>query len=198
MNKIKFTPWVGENYQDGFQSKKVLVLGESHYCNDPSEAVSSITNDIIKDILDPLSAHEPYKNTYTKFAKSMIGSDLDQLKKKQVWDSIAFYNYVQFPISGPRRSPSTQEFEESTSAFFEALELLRPDYVLVWGKRLYDNLPNVGKQGKDIVFQGEEPIETWEYLLSDNKKVKVMSITHPSAGYSWDWWHLRIMEFLQS
>ena len=31
---VKFLPWVGEYYKEveGFQGKKILVLGDSHYC----------------------------------------------------------------------------------------------------------------------------------------------------------------------
>lgn len=30
---VKFLPWVvRENYKNGFQGKKILILGDSHYC----------------------------------------------------------------------------------------------------------------------------------------------------------------------
>ena len=33
MSSINFEPWVGKNYSTtGYQGKKILVLGESHYC----------------------------------------------------------------------------------------------------------------------------------------------------------------------
>ena len=31
---VKFRPWVGANYENGFQGKKILILGESHYCKE--------------------------------------------------------------------------------------------------------------------------------------------------------------------
>ena len=31
---VKFRPWVGTNYKKGFQGKKILILGESHYCKE--------------------------------------------------------------------------------------------------------------------------------------------------------------------
>lgn len=31
---VKFRPWVGANYKKGFQGKKILILGESHYCKE--------------------------------------------------------------------------------------------------------------------------------------------------------------------
>ena len=32
MKYVKFTPWVGKNYEQGFRGKKILILGDSHYC----------------------------------------------------------------------------------------------------------------------------------------------------------------------
>lgn len=35
MDSPYFEPWVGENYENGGTfGKKILVLGNSHYCND--------------------------------------------------------------------------------------------------------------------------------------------------------------------
>ena len=32
---VKFTPWKGENYDEsGFLGKKLLIVGESHYCKE--------------------------------------------------------------------------------------------------------------------------------------------------------------------
>ena len=76
-------------------------------------------------------------------------------------------------------------------------EKYQPEYVIVWGKRLWNNLPNVGWQdGDDIVVDGY-PVATGAYLLSNGKQVKVMAVNHPSVGYSWDYWHKVIQRFLR-
>ena len=34
MSEINFIPWIGDNYlSKGYKGKRILVLGESHYCN---------------------------------------------------------------------------------------------------------------------------------------------------------------------
>ena len=34
MSNINFKPWIGKNYlTKGYQGKRILVLGESHYCS---------------------------------------------------------------------------------------------------------------------------------------------------------------------
>ena len=76
-SNVKFKPWVGENYEKGIlQGKKLMILGESHYCANPeTEATEDITIKVIEDLLNPLSEHEGYKNTYTKCANSVVGEE---------------------------------------------------------------------------------------------------------------------------
>lgn len=206
-DKVKFYPWIGENYKNGVvgyyengiiqygesegEGKKILVLGESHYCYDESEAIPELTNDIIKDLIAPESEWEPYKNTYTKFIKSLTGyiDELDDEVKKEAWQHIAFYNYVQEPITGPRIAPSKEDFSNSVVAFEEILDKLNPDLVIIWGKRLYNNLPQdlVNYKGDnledleakiyDYLF---EDIEIWSY--KGEKLIVFLPIVHPAAA----------------
>ena len=196
MSNIKFLPWIGQNYHNGINGKKVLVLGESHYCENMADAVPTITQDIITDLFDPESEHEAYKNTYTKFIKALAGQDLKFQERENIWNKVAFYNYVQSPLKKARVAPTPKEFQDSDIAFFETLEKLQPDYVIVWGKRMYDNLPNKGQRGTDVVLPNEQPLATWTYTLNNGNTVKLLGITHPSAGFSWDWWHTAIMKFI--
>ena len=107
MSKIKFLPWIGNHYRTtGFAGKRILALGESHYCKKSSDATEDLTRKVIADLFDPQSEHEAYKNTYTKFAEALIGRDcLSFEDKERFWNSIAFYNYVQVPMTGARVAP---------------------------------------------------------------------------------------------
>lgn len=196
MSAINFLPWVGNHYQEGINGKRVLVLGESHYCAKSSEAVPTITIEVIKDLFDVNSTHEPYKNTYTKFAQAIAGRKLDYKGKEEVLHSVAFYNYVQYALEKTRTAPSDEEFENSSAAFFEVLEQLQPDYIIAWGKRLYDNLPDSGFLAKSLKVPGQDEHEIWCYTLKNGKNVPVLPILHPSAGFSWDWWNETFDAFL--
>lgn len=165
MKNVRFQPWVGKNYNSGINGKRVMVLGESHYCANEDEATASITNNVILDLLNPDSEHEPYKNTYTKFERAIAGKPLSFTEKAHVWNSLLFYNYVQTPISAARVSPTAAEFAASEKAFFEILEHYRPHCIVVWGERLYTNLPQKGHQAKDFTLPDGTIIETWEYPL---------------------------------
>lgn len=206
MSDIRFKPWVGDRYGCGIVGydadgkiiygtenhigKRVLVLGESHYCANPeAEATPFLTINIIADLLNPDSEWEAYKNTYTKFIKSLIGCEeyLTPQEKEKAWQHIVFYNYVQTPMSGARVAPTAEDFKNSEKAFFEVLQTYKPDFVIAWGNRLYNNLPKGGKQLNDLNiatgrFAGNST-ELWSYNVNDNN-IPVLPITHPSAGYS--------------
>ena len=191
MEKINFLPWIGKHYSTtGFAGKRILALGESHYCDKSSDAMEDITRKVIADLFDPQSEHEAYKNTYTKFAEALLGRDcLSYEDKESFWNSIAFYNYVRVPMTGARVAPSKKDFKDSEAAFFEVLETLRPDIVIVWGSRLYNNLPQGGLQGDDLRAPDGHWVETWRYFLVDRKEVKIVPIMHPSSSFSPEYWH---------
>lgn len=199
VNEIKFKPWVGNSYLSGINGNKIMVLGESHYCAKESDATPDMTNRIITDLFNPDSEHEGYKNTYTKFIRALSGDfSLSSAEaKKKWWNKILFYNYVQFPISEAREAPSKAEFADSSPAFFEILEKFRPDCILVWGKRLYNNLPRQGHQLPDLVLPDGTSIETWGYEISQGHTVRLLPITHPSSAFSPEYWNGVFREFIK-
>ena len=220
MNDIRFKPWVGDKYAIGIVGydadgkiiygtenhigKKVLVLGESHYCANPeTEATPFLTINIIADLLNPDSEWEPYKNTYTKFIKSLIGgiANLEQNDKENAWKHVVFYNYVQTPMSGARVAPTASDFQSSATAFFEVLERYTPDIVIAWGQRLYNNLPQGGKQLPDLTIDSGRFVgnatELWSYQVA-GKSIAVMPITHPSAAYSTECFNAFFRELIRN
>lgn len=197
MENVRFLPWVGRYYSKGIAGKRIIVLGESHYCASVKDAIPELTINIIKDLFDPNSEHEGYKNTYTKFERALTGKPLSFAEKEEIWNSVLFYNYVQVPLSGARIAPTSEEFASSETAFFEILEEYQPDYLLVWGQRLYKNLPRHGYQLPDLQISAEEGFETWAYALSNCHTVQVLPIIHPSAAFVPEYWHKVIQAFIQ-
>lgn len=196
MSKSFFKPWVGPKYyQEGFNQKRLLILGESHYCDEElcvdcgkieNTRCASFTIDTVKKYLDYKNGrgpHESWMNTFTKFTNVMLGSDNSKENIEQFWNSIMFYNYVQKALTGSRKDPLKADFESSFEPFIEVLTDYKPDLVIVWGLRLWDSIPDKGEWGPDI-SKGKY----WKiyYFNIANKKIPLLCIYHPSTSYFTD------------
>ena len=100
-------------------------------------------------------------------------------------------------MGGPREAGTNKQYEDAAEPFFEVLEQYRPQYVIVWGSRLWGYMP-AGKRwswNDDIVVDGNIN-KCGNYALKNGTKVKIMPVNHPSVGYSWNYWHKVITRFL--
>ena len=150
MHPIRFKPFIGKNYHS--QDFKILVLGESHYLNTNQindyqankEYISNITNQVVTGFFkykNRSAKYERWMNTFTKFGNVIHGNRLNPSQTLAFWDSCAFYNYVQVPTAGPRIYPTKEDFQNSISALKQVIKETNPDIVMVWGYRLWHNLP---------------------------------------------------------
>ena len=95
---------------------------------------------------------------------------------------------------------TTYSFSPSSASIMptevcEALDKYQPEYVVVWGKRLWDKMPGERWQdGEPIVVDGSSTA-TGAYLLNNGRRVKAMAVNHPSVGYSWDYWYRVLGKF---
>ena len=206
MNSICFSPYIGKDYvRGGIFGKKILALGESPYCDtgcaDCGERgrhpeCADFTKKVVEWCLDPSVEREGWMNTYLKFERSLVGKDTTPLESKKIWDSIAFYNYLQVAMGGAREAGSAQQYRDATEPFLDTLENLQPDVLVVWGVRLWNNLPNRNwTDGPKITVDGYD-VQNGFYTLSSGKKVKAVCVYHPSTGYDWSFWHKVISEFI--
>lgn len=214
---VEFLPWIGTEYEYGISydkdgqlqfgtqdnpGQRVLVLGESHYIgedeiddfNNDKEGWSLFTRNVLDDYLDANSHWARWKNTFLKFERSIANSETEHQDCVKIWNHLAFYNYLQVPMTEPRVSPSDDALNISVQPFFKLLEAIKPDFVIVWGKRLYNELPVgckelciSGREDKSII---EEDYTTPTWIYSDNKgrSIKLIPVIHPSWGYSWEYW----------
>lgn len=108
MKNVYFLPWVGPNYNAGFNGKKILVVGASHYCNDgcidcPKPCRDFTINVINKDARADVST--PYKRTFICFERAMVNREFNSLTEREsFWDSVSFYNFCQTPVSNCKKN----------------------------------------------------------------------------------------------
>ncbi len=204
MSNIFFQPFVGKEYGGGPFGKRIMVLGESHYCGEECadcgdcslhKECMNFTTNVVQTYLKRNGGL--WMNTYLKFERSLVGHETDSDETERIWNSVIFYNYLQVAMDESRQAGTAEQYRRAADALFETLERYLPEYVIVWGKRLWNNLPSERwADGEDIVVDGC-PNATGTYTLRSGKRVKMMVVYHPSAGYSWDYWHRVIQRFLQ-
>lgn len=199
MKNVFFKPWIGKDYESGgIFGKKILVLGEAHICGDceecgrvesAEECADFTSTNCIELLIDGFTGS--WTGTFRKFERSLVDHPTTPAESREIWNSVAFYNYVQRAVVGSRRSPEWVDFRNSEDAFFEVIDELKPDLIIAWGvRRMYDNLPGGERwrEGDALVIDGKA-VKNGYYRLADGKETRVLWVYHPSSGYSWDWWH---------
>lgn len=204
--KIFFQPFVGKNYRSGgIFHKKMLILGESHYCDqgcldcgDTSRhpACKMFTNERISDYLNPSVTRDGWMNTFLKFERSLVGHETSQKESIEIWNSLTFYNYLQATMGGPRMAGTDQDYANAIDPFFDVLETYQPELMIVWGSRLWEKLPNTHgwQDGPSNLALDGNRIYTGSYQLLNGQKINALMVHHPSTGYDWKYWNKVINE----
>lgn len=213
MSNVNFNPWVGEDYSTGgIFSKKILVLGESHYCPKELNAngrcadgcsrknmLEVCFNQTIDNVDTAVNYYEgcPYQQTFLCFERAVMGRVLSDKERKEFWNSVMFYNYIQFALPAARTTPSSEQLHASEEAFREILETYQPDRIIVWGARLYKSLPNWDGYEEKLTIDNGDYTPVWHYSIN-GKDIPAMLVYHPSAplGKSWEYWHQFHVKFI--
>jgi len=187
-----YLPFVGSSYDQGINGKKVMVLGYSIYGDKPQDTESAAVQNRVNWYLDDTNVEfEPWMNTYTHFIRALSGEEISRGDSSIWWNKILFYSYVQEPLDGVRQAPTDEQLRSAVQPFLTVLQQYLPDVVLVWGKELYEVTPTFdGHKGEPI-----DGNETWVYNIG-GKEIRMLEMTHPSAGYSWSYWHEIIYKLL--
>ena len=186
---VFFEPWLGPQYRSGgLWDRKVLVVGESHYDEwqegTPPELIKhdlqrGFTQECVKEVVD-----EKGGARYWNRVRNRLGGEEHENQPSAVfWNKIAFYNYIQSPVSGgPGARPTRAQWAKSALPFQEVLGRLQPDRVVFTGVRLWSQVPS--RQGKlpDVEAAGQQlPVEFFE--LDDGRRVFATATPHPRSQY---------------
>lgn len=161
MTKVRFEPYVGELYENSCYSIRLLVVGESHYHEDPNPS-----NDFTTVVVEQ-NALQAGNSFFTKLTKLLKGSGagLSEDERVEAWKHVAFYNYVQEIVGDAARiSPTREMWKSAYEPFVEVVKRLKPDVVLVLGVGLWNNMPE----------------------LPSGCQVEWASVTHPSGGIKYE------------
>lgn len=199
LENVFFRPWVGKNYEEGIGGKKILILGESHICGYCEKCGDlSLEDESCRDFtkLNCMDSYLSYNRgetppsnwhrTFTKYANVFHNRKLNSEEMESFWESVLFYNYVQYSTSESRTSPTDEEFSKSETAFFEVLKKFKPGLILVWGVRLWNQMPSNGEWSERVV--NNNPSERVYLYKVDDALIPAYATYHPSAGFGYNWY----------
>lgn len=170
MNKttIRFAPWIGSNYAEGFHGLRMLLVCESHYGAKHHER-PTVTPEIVKALAlgekHPKAAGKLRRHPH--FAKIMAAvngakQDFAYPSRRDFWSRVAYYNYLQLFIARSRINPPPCAWEQGKEAFAEVLAVLSPDVIICFSRR----------SGK--------------YLRALAGTVPVAVVNHPSSRFAYN------------
>ena len=99
-------------------------------------------------------------------------------------------------MGGAREAGTSQQYRDAAEPFLATMENLQPDVIVVWGVRLWNNLPNVRWTDGDRLNVDGYDVQNGYYTLVSGKTVKAVCVYHPSTGYDWSFWHKVINHFV--
>lgn len=198
MKNVFFRPWIGSQYGlDGSVfNQKILVLGDSHYA-DESEIMNLVedleqscdfTTGVMNDYLNP-ELDGNWKSTFTKFMNSLVLNSVhSERSPSELWNSVAFYNYLQIPAGATSRLTQHYNYskEKDRNALLEVIEELNPDIIISWGNKVWDAIPEDLGYGNYVA--SEEFSDFFYKYPYKNRELKLLGITHPSTSYKSSYW----------
>ncbi|MBI4882203.1 MAG: hypothetical protein HY812_21455 [Planctomycetes bacterium] len=174
-----FKPYVGPKYgRSNPYGGRLLVLGESHYVGESGVRRASLTELVVQEYL----AGEYASRFLTMVGQLIHGSrDICDEDKKAVWQSIAFYNYIQSSVGRrPRMRPRAKQWDAAQTPFLAVLRVLRPAGIVVLGDELWTKLPPAERG--PVLRAGRSKVLTKRYAWSSRGEGAIaVGVRHPAG-----------------
>lgn len=182
MSYIAFQPWIGRHY--GRRSRwgiSVLLLGYSHYHEFKEVEHAEYTRHVVGRHVSGINDRSRY---WTKLARTFDCLD----GRRPFWDSVAFYNYVQDFLTGPRENPTAHQVAAAWTPFNEVVRELNPDLTIATGKQLWTTLSTRLPRPERLTLADGAGVP-YAVLPHGTGAGVVSYINHPSSGgYSYEQW----------
>jgi hypothetical protein len=186
---IKQKLYLGANYATGVYGKKLLVVGHQKHAT-PAECEKFRNNPELKytndndncEMLKELCTDECLKweptdrKSWLQFGRMLsgdLGFELGSQQSKNLFNSIAFCNYLQVPdfnLEAKQGRDKEELYIYSRPIFKEYLEEAKPDKIIVWGTEVYPYIVEMGKKIDD---------QHCTIILSSGHIIDVLQINHP-------------------
>ena len=192
---VNFRPWAPQAGAPLFLGLRLLLLGESHYDDwEPGERGAEEAADVTAWVVERHALGVRRRRFFGNVFEAVTGDCWSEGSQevRRFWQGVWFYNFIQ-DFVGPDWScrPTGAMFRQSAPAFFEVLNEIRPDAVLVLGKTLWSQMPDA-----DLVATDAEGLSyKYQWIGGD---AQAACTRHPSRGFSPGVWHPHIANFLDA
>ena len=127
---LTWLPWVGNNYPQA--NRKILVLGESHYCYnnyspDAIEQNQLETRECVADYAQRGRVAGAQWNTYEPMETVLMKTVLQNRSRLQVWSEIAYMNLIQKCMLDKRKRPHWELFLAGWKSALIVMHEIKPD-----------------------------------------------------------------------
>lgn len=162
-------PWVGTNYEQGIDGKRVLLLGESNY--DKATVRDADYSDIVCENVRDCAINGRVR-FFTKTAKLVLkAAGRERISRDDIidlWQRVLFTNYVPTVFASDRVRPSEDDWSLGRPALLQVLETHSPGVIVALGLALGSRL---------------------DWLSDAAPAVKVAAVAHPSSfGFKYERW----------
>lgn len=140
MESIKIHPWQGAKFSSS--QKRILFIGESHY---QSTLTSDLDPEFTQKVVDSYISGNWNHRFFTGISRIASGLEARETwnKRTEIWENIAFYNYIQEIVGNDSRMGFyPDKVKKSEAAFFELLKSLKATHAVILSKRLWTLMPN--------------------------------------------------------
>jgi hypothetical protein len=193
---LKYRPWIGRNYEAGFQhGLKLLIMGESNYDSEHGEDTQ------IHYTEEHIAGREP-SSFRTGVERTVTGRQLDAAGRAEFWHSVALVNHVDDMIEWSRARPTGKQFRAGRLAFAEKIVATRPDVVFVFSQGAFRNLPaqELYPVSRDIdtLVSPWHGYKAYLYEIGNGYRVIAAPFNHPSRPLlprgQWTAWANRVLD----
>lgn len=190
LDNIHVEPYVGRDYYNTFEGKRILCIGNSYFAGIVGGQELAF-KDFISVFAHP--HNELHSIDFWEFIASFLCRDYQGEDHKDlaatikqafqesydngIWDKLAFYSFFQSGIKvgiSDFFSDLTERLSiDREAAFMEVLEKLAPDIIMMVDLDLYRDLPEFGQPGQSFRLSGGEEVLTWEFFLNNGHLVRL-------------------------
>ena len=136
--EIHFLPYVGDGYADA--RPRILMIGEANHGTAPDGADRTYTDGVVRRALQ--DAAEGNGNHWVRYIRNISAMLTGNAYggPNAVWDTVAygvFFQHMETEAHRNRTRATPEEIALGRGAFFAMLDVLKPDFVIVWGLTLF-------------------------------------------------------------